>query len=223
MNCLNTLKKHLRTLPLFAGALALSAVLAFSGSSQAQAAENLPASYPVSEPVLVWGTAQHEGDRLVLTNVQGDTVHQEIVLNISDETKILEASGGYPVALDSIRDGETIYAYISQAMTMSLPPQSHAELILCQIPQGAAVPSYEKVDFTAFLSSDVQAVTPAVGQIATLPGTTWAVMDETVSLPYLTRNIVTAQDLTPGTAFLVWPAGTAADGLQVAGKIVIFQ
>lgn len=205
------------------GALAAVIMLGFSGSTQTLAADTLPADYPVSSPIRVSGTIYHDGDRFTLKNIQGDTVQDEIILNISDETKILDAVNGFPVSASDVKDGETVYAYISQAMTMSIPPQSHAELILCRIPQDFAVPSYETVQLAAFLTPDQTGKSVNIGQIATVRGNVWAVMEETTLLPYLTRNIVTTDDLTEGTRCLIWPAQTGSfDNVRAAGKIVIF-
>lgn len=203
--------KSMKNSTLLLGALAVCAFLAVSAPSQTLASD-LPEDYPVSEPIRVWGTVSHFGDRISLKNVQGDTVQDELILNISDSTRILDAVNGYPVAADSLKDGETVYAYISQAMALSLPPQSHAELILCQIPADFAVPAYETV----------KSLTPAglqstSWQLTTQRGSTYRIDGTTVLLPYLTRNLVTAQDLTEGRTFLIW-----SPDAKTASKIVMF-
>ena len=55
---------------------------------------------------------------------------------------ILDAVNGYPVLLDDLEDGSTVYAYVGPAMTMSLPPQATAHLILANIPEDFGVPQY---------------------------------------------------------------------------------
>lgn len=195
----------------FLGALAVCTILTAPAPSRALASE-LPGDYPVSEPLCVQGTISHFGDRISIKNVQGDTVQEEIILNISDETRILDAVNGYPAAVDSLRDGEPVYAYISQVMALSLPPQSHVELILCGIPADFAVPAYETVK--ELVPADSQNTS---WQVSTLRGNTYRIDAGTTLLPYLTRNIVTAQDLTAGRTFLVW---ASAD--KTASKIVMF-
>lgn len=192
-------------------ALAVCSFLAAAAPSQALASE-LPVDYPVSEPLCVWGTVSRFGDHLSLKNVQGDTIQEELILNISGETRILDAVNGYPVAADSLQDGTVVYAYISQAMALSLPPQSHAELILCEIPADFAVPSYETVK--NLTPADTQ---NTAWQVTTLRGSVYKIDGSTILLPYLTRNTVTAQDLIEGRSFLVW---SSADG--TASKIVMF-
>ena len=216
---LNLLKKASLSL----GALAAVVMLAFSGSTKTLAADTLPSDYPISEPIRVSGSIYHDGDRFTLKNVQGDTTQNEIILNISDDTKILDAVNGFPVSAENVKDGETVYAYISQAMTMSIPAQVHAELILCQIPEGFSAPAYETVQLTAFLTPEQTGKATTIGQVATLRGNIWAVMEETTLLPYLTRNIVTTDNLTEGTRCLIWQsdAGTVGN-IRIADKIVVF-
>lgn len=212
----------MKTARILLGALAVTALCAFSADSRVYAASGtLPEDYPLSEPLCVQGTISRDGGRFSLTQVSGDISQEEIILNISDETKILDAVNGFPVAAEAIEDGETVYAYISQAMALSLPPQSHAEVILCQIPADFAVPSYETVDHSVFLTPGSTIDKTAFGQVATRRGNTWAVVETTSLLPFLTRNIVGTDSLTSGRKCLLWPAGSVEDVI-VAGKVVIF-
>lgn len=156
----------------------------------------------------------------MMTGIHGDTELDELVLNISDETKILDAVNGFPVAKESLRDGETVYAYISQAMALSLPPQSHASLIICQIPADFAAPLYET-------AAVLTAQNDSTYLLTTARGSRYLIDSTTILLPYLTRNIVTASDLTEGRTCLIWTDGTSAlaeDGTPVmkAREIVIF-
>lgn len=84
------------------------------------------------QPVRIYGSASHmEDGRLSIDNRSGVSAEGEIILNISQEsTLILDAVSGTPLTLEDIQDGETIYAYIGPAMTMSLPPMTNAAIIL---------------------------------------------------------------------------------------------
>lgn len=195
------------------GAVLLSAAL----PAQAKAEE---AALPVSEPLCVYGTIHREGERILLTGVNGDTNLDELVLNISEETRILDAVNGFPVAEESLAEGEVVYAYISQAMALSLPPQSHASLILCQIPADFGAPLFE----TAFRLTALDA---SSFLLTTVRGNEYIIDGSTVLLPYLTRNMVTAADLTAGRTFLVWTNGITGQSQSGtaqmrAAKIVMF-
>lgn len=88
------------------------------------------------QPVRIYGSASHmEDGRLSIDNRSGVSAEGEIILNISQEsTLILDAVSGTPLTLEDIQDGETIYAYIGPAMTMSLPPMTNAAIIFANIP-----------------------------------------------------------------------------------------
>ena len=63
--------------------------------------------------------------------------------------------------------------------------------------------------------------TGGVYVLTTADGTTYRINSSTVLLPYLTRNIIREQDLTPGSNILLWTdADSVYDGY--AAKIVLF-
>ena len=63
--------------------------------------------------VRIYGTVNQTSDgRLSISRQDGDFAGQELIINVSEETRILDAVNGYPVALDTLKNGETIYAYI---------------------------------------------------------------------------------------------------------------
>ena len=161
----------------------------------------------------IYGTVNQASDgRLSITRQDGDFAGQEFIINVSEETRILDAVNGYPVSLDALTSGETIYAYISPAMTLSLPPMSHGEMILCSIPADFKVPDYITVDALTVAGDGVSGTIRADNQ------TTYTVQSDTQILPYLTRNIVTLQDLVKGRKCLVW----TQSGSNTAYKIVAF-
>ena len=158
-----------------------------------------------------------EGDQLLMNAaIEGVEGQQEVILNISEETLILDAVDGLPIKLEDIKDGDMVYSYMSPAMTASLPPQSFAYMILANIPADYRVPALEEVKKLT-VNEDGSAVVEAVS------GTVYQVPADCELLPYLTRNMVAVQDLTEGVNFLVW-SELGEDGKEeTASKIVIFQ
>lgn len=158
-----------------------------------------------------------EGDQLLMNaTIEGAEGQQEVILNLSEETLILDAVEGLPMQLEDIKDGDMVYSYMSPAMTASIPPQSFAYLILANIPADYRVPSLEAVQELT-VNEDGSAVVEAVS------GTVYQIPADCELLPYLTRNMVAVQDLTEGTNFLVW-SELGEDGKEeTANKIVIFQ
>lgn len=66
--------------------------------------------------------------------------------------------------LSELKDGETVYAWMGPVMTLSLPPQATAILILANIPADYGVPQYY----------EISAVTPqAMIAIYPPPALTW--------------------------------------------------
>lgn len=183
------------------------AVMLMTGGSMVTMAE---VNTPLPEFGQFYGTVTKEGDSSLLLNTQD---RRDIVLHISDSTKILDAVDALPISFDDITDGEAMYAYTSQAMTMSLPPQTHAILLLTQIPQDFKVPVLERVE-SLVKESDNNYV------VETVSGEEYTINSDTVMLPFLTRNRVVPESLEPGTQFLVWTTDTQPD---TAYKIVVFM
>lgn len=187
----------------------ITAMLAASSLMTASASQK---EAPLSDYLIHGPVSKESEGRLVIDNQSGTGYAGEIVLNISSETtRILDAVTGSPVAFDDIRDGETIYAYISPVMTMSLPPMTNASLILCNIPADFRVPAYQQSDVLTVNEDGVS------GSVKTTDGTTYTIPADCQIFPYLTRNIVTIQDLTEGRTFLVW-----ADSQNQASRIMVF-
>ena len=92
---------------------------------------------PALSPVILRGPVTHTEDGRLSIDSQPEsapsegasigTYTGEVILNISEETLILDAVNGYPVLLDDLEDGRTVNAYVGPAMTMSIPPTSNAK------------------------------------------------------------------------------------------------
>ena len=154
-----------------------------------------------------------ENGELTMNRRIGDSI-EEVIITISEDTKILDGVNGYPVEADALTEGKTINAYVGPAMTMSLPPIVNGIMIITDVPEDAAFPAYIKVKSLDKGSADDEFV------LTTADGSEYTVTAETRILPYLTKNIVTAEDLTEGTDILLW---TSADDAAKAEKIIVFQ
>lgn len=165
------------------------------------------------EAVRIYGPVTHmEDGRLSIDNRSGVSAEGEIILNISQEsTLILDAVSGTPLTLEDIQDGETIYAYIGPAMTMSLPPMTNAAIIFANIPADFKVPDYVEADSVITDAGSSQTVLTASD------GTEYILAEDCDIFPYLTRNIVTLDDLTQGKKVVVWSGDD-----NTATKIMVF-
>lgn len=170
--------------------------------TQAQAAQMVRIYGPVT---------RMEDGRLSMDNQSGQGYSGEIILNIPEGTLVLNAEDGLPADLDAVEDGTALYAYIGPAMTMSLPPMTNAELILCNIPADYKVPDYVEVKSVVTDASSSKTV------LTGADGTEFEISEDCQFTPYLTRNIVTVDDLTEGVKCLVWSGEDNA-----ASRIMIF-
>lgn len=171
--------------------------------------------------IRVYGQAAHiDENRITLENTDETADYPSIVLNIDEKTRILNAVDGMPVKLSDIRENESVYAYVGPAMTKSLPPISNAELILVGIPADFAVPAYAEVE-------SVEKNEAGQVVVNTDRDESFVVSEETAIVPYLTKNIVTVDDIRPGTKLLAWPQATldgskpVEDG-KLTTKIMLF-
>lgn len=164
--------------------------------------------------VKVWGKASKQEDgSLLVTSGDPDSANPEVVVHVSEETYCVDAATGAPLDMEKVKDGDTLYVWAGPAMTMSLPPQTNAAAIIGNVPADGAAPLYSVVTG--------EAVFPAPGgegeRRIPYAGGELTANDATVVAPYLTRNIVTLEDLIPGTAFLAW---TGEDGK--AERVLVF-
>ena len=165
-------------------------------------------------PARVWGqVSPWDGNGIFLKNSNEDDLMNEVVVHLG-EAPVVDAVTGLPLSSKDIKEGDTLYAWIGPAATMSLPPQVSAIVAVGNVPADAAVPEY------CVISGE--AVLPAMGEegpvrFPLLGGENLEVTDETVYTPWLTRQIVRMEDLIPGTQVLVWK-----DAEGQAEKVLVF-
>lgn len=120
-----------------------------------------------------------------------------VILHLSENTLILDAVTGDARTYEDLKEGESLYAWTSPAMTLSLPPQTSAQVILCNIPQDYVVPTY----------TEIQRVDRGENGSVSALTTDQVVLHlsaETELFAYRTKNIVGLDDIRPGTKVLAW-------------------
>lgn len=167
-------------------------------------------------PVMVWGNLTWlDGGGLLLKN-DSDTALSEVVLH-GESIICLDAVTGDPMDIKSLKDCDTVYAWVSPVMTMSLPPQTTAYIILGNIPADYRVPQYYEITAAEVTGTDSSTQLPTSVELTAAGGTVFTVTDDAALTPYLTRNIVTLADLVPGTRVLVWSSSSG-----VAERVLVF-
>lgn len=197
-----------------AAAAALTLTMGFSSFGKGADAGSLGL-----QNVLIDGTVISVEAGELHMNRQLNGGSEEIVVMISEDTKVLDGVNGYPIPLENLGEGEAVRVYAGPAMTMSLPPITNGVLVMADVPEDAGFPIYTAVESMAQNSSASDG-NGGASVLTTADGNTYTINSSTMLLPYLTRNIVTEADLTPGTQILLWTDGSSGTS---AVKIVIFQ
>ena len=197
--------------------LILCAALLTIPAAAAETSDDEAAARP--GPVQVWGTLTWlDGGGLLVQNSSESAAYSEVILH-GESIICLDAVTGDPMDIQDLEDGDTIYAWVGPAMTMSLPPHATAILILGNIPADYAVPQfYEIVSVTPQAMAAIYPP-PAMTwtEVTATDGTTLTITDEAALTPYLTKNIVRLEDLIPGTRILVW-----SDSQGEPEKVLVF-
>ncbi len=157
-------------------------------------------------PVRVWGTVTRlENGAVLLENSNEEDPYHEIVLHVSDTTPVVDAVTGLPLDRE-LRDGETVYAWVGPAMTLSLPPQAAAEVVVANIPEDFGVPQYYQIaKVQPRVTLGIYPPPPVTqADLVTTGGEELTVTDKAELSPYLTKQMVTLESLTPGSRILVW-------------------
>lgn len=166
-----------------------------------------------SSSICVYGPVKEiSEDSILIDNQSGVSSAGEMFLLVSsDTTKIVDAKEGIPVNLSDIAVDEIVYAYIGDAMTMSLPPQTSAELVLVVRGdlQKSDIPVYVEVE-------SIEAQAEGERKVISADGGEYFLRENTSILPFKTKNIVTADDVQKGSKCLLW-----SDDSQNVTKLVL--
>lgn len=164
--------------------------------------------------IKMWGVMTENLDGGFVINSQVPDGYQgEVVIHVDPEnTLVLDSVTGFPAKKEQLQAGGTVYVYVSPAMTMSLPPQTTAGLVLVNVPQDAGAPEF--VTAVSALEVDGEGnywLTATSGAKIKIPA-------DCPITPYLTRQMVRLEDITEGRHCLIW-----LDGEGKAERIVLFN
>ena len=187
--------------------LVLCAALLAVPAAAAETEEETPARLG---PVAYWGTVTWiDEDSFLLDRGERDDLSDAVVVHVGD-APYLDAVTGNTLNLDTLEDGDTVYAWVGPAMMLSMPPQSAARLILGNIPADYAVPQYYEITSSVITEASAALSVAGSNDAVTVPASAQV-------SPYLTRNIVTLADLRPGARILVW-----SDAKGTPEKVLVF-
>lgn len=113
-----------------------------------------------------------------------------------DENTIFVDALGYKTSKEALTDGANIKVIASSAVTMSIPPQSYAYVIM-EANEAGGFPIYVEVAEVSVDEDGNKVATSKDGNYEIVFG------EETEIAPFATRNIVTAEDIKADSRLLV--------------------
>lgn len=122
----------------------------------------------------------------------------EMILTIDpDSTYIIDATTGLPVDLANIQVG-SFEAYLSDVITMSLPPQCTPTMVLVNVKENAPKYVISTVNLSEINNDNTSM------ELKGVDGSSYTIEKDVDIVPYLTKNIVKLEDIVDGTECLVW-------------------
>jgi len=162
-------------------------------------------------PLKIWGTIEEVTESgMTVDNQSPESASGEMVFNLDPEnTLVLDAVNGFPVPYEDVEKG-SFEAYLGPAMSMSLPPQTTPYMVIVNIPEDFSAPQY-------VIASGALEETEDGRILRGIGGEEYKISEDAEIIPYLTRNIVTMEDIAEGSGCLVW-----LDEEDAVEKIVLF-
>ncbi len=171
-------------------------------------------SQGANEDLCVYGpVSEVTSDSVTIDNQSDISSKGDMIITFSAETPIFDAKTGDPVDMTEAETGSVIYAYIGEAMGMSEPPIANGEIFFVNAEDVEEMPIYTTIESVKKSEKNSGTV-----HVTAENGAVYTVSEKTRILPYLTRNIVTAEDLESGRKCVIW-----ADKDGNASKMVLFQ
>lgn len=199
-----------------------SAALCVTAAAE-EAAHAAEEPEPVPAFVQVWGkVSPWDGEGIYLKNGQEEGL-SEVVIHPGDAPAV-DAATGLPLDLETVKEGDTLYAWSAPVMALSMPPQMGAVAIVGNVPEDAAVPEFCEIAQRVWRFAPEDQKNPVLqltgGGEWNTGGEKLEVTDKTVYTPWLTKQIVGVDDLVPGTRMLVWKdENGAAEKIQLLPSV----
>lgn len=168
-------------------------------------------------PIRVEGTVSELGkDSLTLENSQVEDGYRKIILNVTDQTWILDAKTGEARSFLEVAQGDELCAWVDPAMTKSLPPVAAAAVLLIGPEEKETSPVY----------AEVQTVTKTTdGVDLSVTGDLVLHLKSDMSLLAAPgRETPELTEIRPGTRLLSWHSAVALSmpAQAVPEKVLVF-
>lgn len=173
---------------------------------------------------VMYGTVTEIGENQIYVETYDQT--EVIIFQIGDTTKEIDAATGAPLAAE-IAVGDAVACYY-EIMTMSLPAQAPALVILANVPMDMGFPTVAHVG-NAYTEVDAEG---SKTLLTTANGNPVMLDETTIVAPFVTKNIITAEDIAVGDLVCIWTSETFSDTpktgaymtqAQVAYQVVLLE
>ncbi len=128
---------------------------------------------------------------------QGSDIDQTYVLNLSEETYIVDNVTGSASSVSALEKEDQIYVYHSMASTRSLPPQTSAFVILTNVYENQPVATLIDVESIRENDNGISALTQDGEYVI-------HITEDTNVMPYRTKNRLHYTDISENQRLLVW-------------------
>ena len=146
-----------------------------------------------------------------------DNGNDDVILKVFKDTAIIDNVSKKRLNISELKEGEVIVAFVSNAMTMSLPPQVNAHAIISNIRQDGPVARYMTV-------AEVKKTDEGKKQVLSEDGAYLiTISDETTFLPYKEDQKVGHENVLVGKRMFAWfeVSALSAPSEAVADYVVI--
>ena len=153
-----------------------------------------PPETDAAPPLVISGAIVDETEDFIeIISVSGE---QNVILNLEARPYVVDCVTGAPVPLADRLD-DMVIAYYGPVETRSFPPRSNPILIIVNIPQDYTPPRYGRVEELEKTDGSVKVTVEGGSMIVTIER-------DAPIFPYLTRNIVTIDNIAVGSDLLMW-------------------
>ncbi len=156
-----------------------------------------------TDNILIEGTlTKLDNGNLRLTSEGDQSPYQEIELITDDNTAIFNGTSGQPFAIEDLKNGEKIYAYISAPSDRDLPPQVTAQVVLCRLAEDKDLPGYFEV--RSIMQGDAEEVGLVTDKDMVLRLKDSSLIEAYKAGSEHAMEKIDVRQLVPGTRVLAW-------------------
>lgn len=150
--------------------------------------------------------------------VKTDT-YDELILNFSDQTCLMDTQTGYPVGEEELKKGDKVFVYYDNMMMQSEPPQSVAQAVLTNLDEQHSPAHLLTVESLVRSEDGTVRVLASDGNVAL------TLSPDVAISPFQTRNIVTLEDIHIGTRLFAWydRITYSRPGQAIADRVVVLS